>query len=193
MRKTWKNTIGFLSPEKATFCEHVIREHVTEDSICLEIGTYCGKSTLHLLEYGNPKTLITVDNYTELEASIEIGNMPNLTFSNPNTYTFESNQKLFKDYPQVQLINATTPVDMDLPILDYIYIDGGHTYEQKVADLEWVYPNCKDGTVIVLDDWDMQDVQDAIKYFCNKYNQTYIISEPQYPQNTMSKIVIKKT
>lgn len=188
MRKTWKNTIGFLSPEKATFCEHVIKEHVTEDSICLEIGTYCGKSTLHLLEHGNPKTLITIDNYSALNYETEFG-----TVSNPKTYTFESNQKLFKDYPQVQLINGTTPLEINLPVLDYIYIDGGHSYQQKVADLEWVYPNCKEGTVIVLDDWDIQEVQDAIKYFCNKYSQTYVLSEPQYPQNTQSKIVIKNT
>ena len=56
MRKTWKNTIVFS--EKATFCEHVIKEHVTEDSIRLEIGTYCGKSILHLLEHGNLKHLL---------------------------------------------------------------------------------------------------------------------------------------
>ena len=78
-----------------------------------------------------------------------------------------------------------------LPILDYIYIDGGHTYEQKVADLEWVFQYCKDGTVIVLDDWSMEDVQNAIKYFCKEYKQSYVLSEPNEFRNTMSKIVVK--
>ena len=199
MRKTWKNTIGFLSPEKAKFCEHVIKEHVTQDSVCLEIGTYCGKSTLHLIEYGNPKKIITIDNYTELQSTAglpdvfeeNILDIPTAKISNPKAYTFENNEKLFADYPQVELIKGHTPLKLKLPILDYIYIDGGHTYEQKVADLEWVFQYCKDGTVIVLDDWSMEDVQNAIKYFCKEYKQSYVISEPNELRNTMSKIVIK--
>jgi hypothetical protein len=98
MRKTWKNTIGFLSPEKAKFCEHVIKEHVTQDSVCLEIGTYCGKSTLHLIEYGNPKKIITIDNYTELQSTAglpdvfeeNILDIPTAKISNPKAYTFET-------------------------------------------------------------------------------------------------------
>tara|TARA_B100001057_G_C22862489_1_gene955114 strand:- start:1364 stop:1945 length:582 start_codon:yes stop_codon:yes gene_type:complete len=191
MRKTWKNTIGFLSPEKAKFCEHVIKEHVTQDSVCLEIGTYCGKSTLHLIEYGNPKKIITIDNYTALESTDSILDIPAVTVSNPESYTFESNRKLFEQYPQVEIIKGHTPFDLNLPTLDYVYIDGGHTFKQKLADLEWVYPYCKNGTAIVLDDWNMQDVQDAIKYFCTEYNQSYVLSQPTQPENTMSKIVIK--
>jgi precorrin-6B methylase 2 len=199
MRKTWKNTIGFLSPEKAKFCEHVIKEHVTQDSVCLEIGTYCGKSTLHLIEYGNPKKIITIDNYTELQSTAglpdvfeeNILDIPTAKISNPKAYTFENNEKLFADYPQVELIKGHTPLKLKLPILDYIYIVCGHTYEQKVADLEWVFQYCKDGTVIVLDDWFMEDVQNAIKYFCKEYKQSYVISEPNELRNTMSKIVIK--
>ena len=190
MRKTWKNTIGFLSPEKAIFCEHVIKKHVTQDSVCLEIGTYCGKSTLHLIEHGNTKKIITIDNYTALESTPDL---LNVTVSNPSAYTFESNKKLFDQYPQVEIIKGHTPFELHLPILDYIYIDGGHSYEQKLADLEWVYPYCKDATVIILDDWNMQDVQDAITYFCKEYKQTYVLSEPADPRNTMSKIVIKNT
>ena len=75
----------------------------------MEIGTYCGKSILHLLEHGNPKTLITIDNYTALNYETEFG-----TVSNPKTYTFESNQN-FQRLSQVQLINGTTPLEINLP------------------------------------------------------------------------------
>ena len=36
---------------------------------------------------------------------------------------------------------------------------------KKVADLEWVYLNCKEGTVIVLDDWDIPRSTRCYKIF----------------------------
>ena len=97
--------------------------------MCLEIGTYCGKSTLHLIEHGNPKKIITIDNYTALQSTAglpdvfekDILDIPTAKISNPNAYTFEKNKKLFADYPQVELINGHTPLKLKLPILDYIY------------------------------------------------------------------------
>ena len=75
-------------------------------------------------------------------------------------------------------------------LLDYIYIDGDIP-STKSCRFRMGISNCKEGTVIVLDDWDIQEVQDAIKYFCNKYSQS-CFKRAQYP-NIHSKIVIKNT
>jgi len=57
----WQSTIGFFNPEKALTVEELIKTYVTPDTNCIEVGVFCGKSLMHLLEVGNPKHVFAID------------------------------------------------------------------------------------------------------------------------------------
>ena len=61
---------------------------------------------------------------------------------------FQSNTKLLKGFSEEQLLN------LDLEKIDFVFLDGGHSYETVKKDLEILISKLKTGKIIICDDYD---------------------------------------
>ena len=57
----WQSHCWLSIPEKAICIEELIKEHVDENTNCIEVGVFCGKSLMHLLENSKPKHVFAID------------------------------------------------------------------------------------------------------------------------------------
>jgi hypothetical protein len=166
----------------------------------LEIGVFCGvtaRNTCDLLKKINGINF----NYTGIDLfgggkntstdEIEPKFLLNLKFSNPlkniyynfllreNLNSISSVQKLLTKYKDnIKLIAGDTNSvlnNIDLNKIDFIFLDGGHSYKTVTNDLEILYKTLKGKKAVVLcDDYGdesyIKEVRNAINDFVKKNN-----------------------
>ena len=128
----------------------------------MEIGFNSGFSALLML-ISNPNIRLTC---------FDIGE---------HTYTLPCYQKLKETFGE--RINILIGDSRNtLPIIntkyDLIHIDGGHTYDVASSDIENSYRLSKEGTFLIMDDYDCNQIQQiwddyTIKYNLKQYNEFY--------------------
>ena len=178
----------------------------------LEIGVFCGVTARNTCEYlnklhGNSFSYIGIDLFggdkKSLIDEIEPNFLKNQTFSNPlknlyynyikkeNLNSIESNQNLLKKFKKnVKLIAGDTNEVLkktDISDVDYIFLDGGHSYNTVINDLNTIYEVLKGkNKVILCDDYGaesfIQDVKNAIDDFSNKNNIKIKIIENRFAE-----------
>jgi len=185
MKQKWFSTVGYFHQDKALTVRKLMDQYITQDSVCVEIGVFCGKSLMHLVENSSPKRIIAVDPFEGQVSDTIVGHAIEFHTETDHTmqfdfgtvdynvhYDYDKVKRMFKDYPHVELIKAYSPIpDLELPIIDFAFIDGDHTLSGIINDLEWIYP-VSDG-VIVIDDIAILDVRQGVEAFCEQHNLTY--------------------
>ena len=166
----------------------------------LEIGVFCGvtaRNTCDLLEKINGKdfSYIGVDLFgsdqNEKKDEIEPTFLKDQKFSNPlkniyynyilreNLNSIESVSKLLKKYSSnIKLIAGDTNKvlkEINLQNIDFVFLDGGHSYQTVTSDLSILYESMRGKNKVVLcDDYGqasfIQEVKNAIDDFSNKNN-----------------------
>ena len=161
----------------------------------LEIGVFCGvtaRNTCDLLDKINGKdfTYVGVDlfgsNQSEKKDEIEPIFLKNQKFSNPlkniyynfilkeNLNSLESNENFLKKYKEnISLIAGDTNKvlkKIDLTKIDFVFLDGGHSYETVKSDLDILFKEMKGKNRIILcDDYGteshIKEVKNAIDDF----------------------------
>ena len=77
-----------------------------------------------------------------------------------------------------QLIESKKETPLDL---DWVYVDGNHSYEFVLSDLENGLKYTKSGGLIAGDDFDAPEVKQAVVDFCIKHNlQCQAVDGTQY-------------
>ena len=173
----------------------------------LEIGVFCGVTARNTCEYlneihGNTFSYIGIDLFggkkKAVSDEIEPTFLQKQNFSNPlkkiyynyivkeNLNSLESNQKFLKKFKNnIKLIAGDTNIvlkSIDLNHIDYVFLDGGHSYQTVINDLENLFRNLKGKNKVVLcDDYGkasyIKEVKNAIDDFSEKNNvQIKIIS-----------------
>ena len=166
----------------------------------LEIGVFCGvtaRNTCDLLEKINGKEFnyIGVDLFgsdqSETKDEIEPTFLKDQKFSNPlkniyynyilreNLNSIKSVSKLLKKYSNnIKLIAGDTNKvlkEINLQKIDFVFLDGGHSYQTVTSDLSILYESMRGKNKVVLcDDYGqasfIQEVKNAIDDFSNKNN-----------------------
>ena len=175
-----------------------------------EIGVFCGVTARNTCDYlsqihGNQFSYIGVDlfggsqkNYKD---EIEPNFLKNQKFSNPlkniyynyiikeNLNSLASNKKLLQKYEKnIQLIAGDTNEilkDIDLSSIDFVFLDGGHSYETVLNDLEEIYKSLRNrNKVILCDDYGeasfIKEVKNAIDDFTKTNNINISIIENRF-------------
>ena len=187
----WQSTIGYFNPEKASAVENLIKNNVTLDTNCIEVGVFCGKSLMHLLEVGNPKHVYGIDPF-EGGTSQTVSSIIDIDLNFDNHYKYDKVLRKFKDYDNVTLYKEYSPMtDKTFPDIGYAFIDGDHSSQSVLKDAEWIYSIMKKG-VIVFDDYAMPEVKQAIDTFADKHRLIINLSNPTYPENKIAWIMIEK-
>ncbi len=161
--------------------------------IFLEVGVFHGVTARNICEllykiHKDDFKYIGLDLFEENEENkSEV--IPNTNFSNPlkniyfkyikkqNPYTKEAVEDLLKKFKNnVNLIKGNSNLvlkKIDMSKIDYVFLDGGHTYETVKNDLECCLEVIKSNGTILCDDYNfghLPDVKNAIDEFVKKNN-----------------------
>ena len=164
----------------------------------LEIGVFCGVTARNTCDYlnqihGDEFKYIGVDLFgtsqKNLKDEIEPSFLKNQKFSNPlkniyynyilkeNLNSLESNKKFLQKYEKnVQLIAGDTNEvlkKIDLSSIDFVFLDGGHSYKTVLNDLEIIYMNLKNkNKVILCDDYGEESLIKEVKNAIDDFTKT---------------------
>ena len=162
----------------------------------LEIGVFCGVTSRNICEllktnFGSDFRYYGLDLFGSTKTSsvdeIEPKFLENQKFSNPlktiyynfikkeNLNSKISVQNFLKKFSQnIELIEGDTRVTLEkvpLSEIDFVFLDGGHSYDTVLSDLQKLYDNMKNNSKIVCDDFagitKIESVEKAIKDFTN--------------------------
>ena len=162
----------------------------------LEIGVFCGVTSRNICEllktnFGSDFRYYGLDLFGSTKTSsvdeIEPKFLENQKFSNPlktiyynfikkeNLNSKISVQNFLKKFSKnIELIEGDTRVTLEkvpLSEIDFVFLDGGHSYDTVLSDLQKLYDNMKNNSKIVCDDFagitKIESVEKAIKDFAN--------------------------
>ena len=162
----------------------------------LEIGVFCGVTSRNICEllktnFGSDFRYYGLDLFGSTKTSsvdeIEPKFLENQKFSNPlktiyynfikkeNLNSKISVQNFLKKFSQnIELIEGDTRGTLEkIPLseIDFVFLDGGHSYDTVLSDLQKLYDNMKNNSKIVCDDFagitKIESVEKAIKDFAN--------------------------
>ena len=167
MIKKFDSIKGFLDlNEGIALYEEVKR--VSENNFCVEIGSYCGKSTCFIGQAckENKSKLITIDHHKGSEEQ-QLGEL----YFDAEVYDEKLGRVntlplLIKNLAKFDLEDVVKPLVMDSISAskivennaDLIFIDGSHTFESAESDYElWKNKIKKGGTLAIHDVYDSED------------------------------------
>jgi hypothetical protein len=178
----------------------------------LEIGVFCGVTAKNTCDFlyksnGNDFTYTGIDlfgsNQSDKRDEIKPNFLKDQKFSNPlkniyynyilkeNLNSIESVRKLLQQYSQnIKLIAGDTNKvlkEIDLQKIDFVFLDGGHSYETVINDLSILYENMKDQKKVILcDDYGKEsyisEVEKAINDFTKKNNLKLNLIENRFAE-----------
>ncbi len=117
-----------------------------EESVAVEIGSYIGASSLMVgLGLKNNCKLYCIDTWQN----------DAMTEGNWDTFKqFTTNTNLVKNKIAPIKSNSKDAVSQITTMVDFIFIDGDHSYEGVKTDFDLWFPKLKQGGVIVFHDWE---------------------------------------
>lgn len=132
--------------------DHILRMLYDADytGYGVEVGTFAGIFAERILQRTTIKKLFCVDPYISYDAYIDL--MNNLDLSQ----VFATAQQRLAPYGSRHEFTRQTSVDAATAhandSLDFVYIDGNHSYNYVLADLEAWWPKVKAGGMLIGDD-----------------------------------------
>ena len=178
----------------------------------LEICVFCGVTAKNTCDFlyrsnGDKFSYTGIDLFgtdqKDKRDEIKPNFLKNQKFSNPlkniyynyilkeNLNSIESVQKLLQEYSQnIKLIAGDTNKvlkEIDLQKIDFVFLDGGHSYETVINDLMTLYDGMKDQKKVILcDDYGKEsyiaEVEKAINDFTNKNNLKLNLIENRFAE-----------
>ena len=158
---------GFLDLDEGIALYEEVKR-VSENNFCVEIGSYCGKSTCFIGQAckENKSKLITIDHHKGSEEQ-QLGEL----YFDAEVYDEKLGRVntlplLEKNLAKFDLEDVVKPLVMDSisasKIIennaDLIFIDGSHTFESAESDYElWKNKIKKGGTLAIHDIYDSED------------------------------------
>lgn len=157
-----------------------IFDHYKPNTIC-EIGTHDAKSAVQFVDYClkyNPNLLyVGYDIFEEVKTD-EAFHIREINGKGAGHYNTAKNNLLHrknkKNNFKFRLFRGYTQDTLTESVYDFVYIDGGHSYETVKHD----YEKLKESKVIVFDDYQT----DGVKKFFDELIQTTKIKEVKFDE-----------
>lgn len=157
MKKRGEFVEGWLLPIEG----ETLRQYATGKD-CLEIGSWKGRSSCYIAE--TAKSLICVDPFCgDEEAQAQKTDFTTLNEFKANTAGYDNITTIIK-------FSVDAAKDIPDNSLDLIFIDGMHTYEAVIEDIEAWYPKMKEGGFIFFHDYS-RDWKGVIKAVDEKFGK----------------------
>jgi hypothetical protein len=142
---------------------------ICEGDICAEVGVWKGQFSDEILTR-NPKELHLIDPWLHQDYKGRWYSIPQPKMDE----IYQSVSSRFTGDSRV-VIHRKSSLDVVFPngYFDWVYIDGNHSYDAVVGDLEYYYPLVKSGGYLCGDDYGWEDAQGgpkpAVDEFVAKY------------------------
>jgi len=171
---------------------NIVKEH--KPKVFLEVGVFCGVTARNVCEllkeiHKNEFRYVGIDLFGEKASKDEItpSYLNKQKFSNPlknlfynfllreNLNSYESVQNFLKDFSKnVTLVKGNSNVilrNLDLKDIDFVFLDGGHSFETVFDDLNLIYKKISSnkGAVILCDDYEDADYITGVKKAVDKF------------------------
>jgi hypothetical protein len=171
---------------------NIVNEH--KPKVFLEVGVFCGVTARNVCEllkeiHKNEFRYVGIDLFGEKASQDEV--TPNYLnkqkFSNPlknlfynfllrkNLNSYESVQNFLKNFSKnVTLIKGNSNIilrNLDLKDIDFVFLDGGHSFETVFDDLNLIYKKISSnkGVVILCDDYEDATYITGVKKAVDKF------------------------
>jgi len=136
-----------------------------KELVGVEIGVLDGENALSMLENLNIEKLYLIDPYCEYDGYRSSLVKKALINARKLLYPYNDKVEFIKDLSE-------NVVDKIPDNLDFVYIDGNHSYEYVKKDIELYFPKVRDGGIIGGDDFGLHEpgVCEAVSEFIRKNN-----------------------
>jgi hypothetical protein len=134
-----------------------ILKELPKNSVGAEIGVHKGDFSAKILDIVDPKKLFLIDPWIVFDNDVydQAWYGKNTTIQEMNNrYNYVKSR--FKDTSSVEIIRETSINSIKFiedSSLDFVYIDGDHTFEGTCLDFDLFYPKVKKGGFICGDDY----------------------------------------
>ena len=160
----WRKKKWISAPGLCTLVDHLFSKQ--ETIVGLEIGVASGWTMNHFLENLPNLKLTGIDPYIgymdgDVQITQEMLDAQYLA-AQDNILDFAPRGQIFKGYSQ-DFVDS-----FEDGSLDYIFIDGDHSYEGAKRDCELFYPKIKNGGIFAGHDWSLSAVKVAVLEFKEK-------------------------
>jgi len=171
---------------------NIVNEH--KPKVFLEVGVFCGVTARNVCEllkkiHKNEFRYVGIDLFGEkvLQDEITPNYLNKQKFSNPlknlfynfllrkNLNSYESVQNFLKKFSKnVTLIKGNSNIilrNLDLKDIDFVFLDGGHSFETVFDDLNSIYKKISSnkGAVILCDDYEDATYITGVKKAVDKF------------------------
>ena len=157
----WEKKKWISAPGLCDLVDHLFGQQ--ETLVGLEIGVASGWTINHFLQNLPNLKLTGIDPYIGyMDGSREITQeMLDAQYlaAQDNISDFAPRGKILRGYSQ-DFVNS-----FEDESLDYIFIDGDHSYEGALRDCELFFPKIKSGGIFAGHDWSLAGVQKAVNEF----------------------------
>ena len=146
--------------------EHIRNTNSKSNLIGVEIGVHYGNNALNILKALSIKQLYLIDPY---DSYVEKG----IFWKTKYKDIYKEVRKKFEKYKvKVKFIKRKSidAIELIPNRLDFVYIDGNHTFKAVKKDIESYYPKVKNGGIIGGHDFDSPNVLAAVIFCIIKYN-----------------------
>lgn len=114
----------------------------------IEIGSYMGESTMMFASSNLFKEIYTIEPFKNVDGKIEEFNQKN-DYNWDTIYNeFQTNTRFFDNIILHKDFSYNVADKFEDKSMDFIYIDGDHSYDQVKQDLEMYLPKLKDNGII---------------------------------------------
>ena len=158
-----------------------IYKKIPKHSRCAEIGVYTGENSLNMLKIIQPKELVLIDPWIHDSDSLKANNTTE-SGNQQEDYgeRYEFTKQRMKDKSNVRIIRGKSQEELEEfseNYFDFIYIDGDHSFEGVLSDLEVSFKKVKKLGIIAGDDYrtgenanvTQQTVARAVKHFVSNH------------------------
>ncbi|MGU3293426.1 class I SAM-dependent methyltransferase [Williamsia sp. M5A3_1d] len=156
---------GFMPADEALALYSVARQYLSKDDavgIGVEIGTYCGKSTVYLGAAAQPSnaTVVTIDHHRGSEEHQPGWEYHDTALVDPHTGTLDTSARFRRTMFDAgleetvigMLTRSTTAARVWGKPADFVFIDGGHSSEAAQGDLAAWSPWVRVGGALLIHD-----------------------------------------
>lgn len=134
-----------------------VLQHMPKNAVCAEVGVHLGDYSAKIINRTNPKKLYLIDPWQVIEdekyAKSWFGKK---VAQREMDQRYKSVQKRFADNPAVEILRDFSKGAVEhIPdgSLDFVYLDGDHSYEGVCLDFDLFYDKVKPNGLIYGDDY----------------------------------------
>ena len=156
------STPGFMPEDEGTALHEAAMQYLSPGGVGVEIGTYCGRSTIYLGAAAKARgaRIVTIDHHHGSEEHQPGWEYHEPAFVDPHTGLLDTVGRFrhtmadsgLEEYVVGVLGRSSTVATFWRTPVNFVFIDGGHTSEAASADLEGWAPWVNVGGALVIHD-----------------------------------------